>query len=87
MLGNLSVLVIKALMVASFANSAFGASVGAGNPYPVSNYTCKDGTRLALRLLGDGASVSINGDTAVDLPSMGLDGTTYSNGQHTLTIV
>lgn len=57
MLGNLSVLVIKALMVASFANSAFGASV------------------------------SINGDTAVDLPSMGLDGTTYSNGQHTLTIV
>jgi len=74
-------------MLASFANSAFGASVGAGNPYPVSNYTCEDGTRLAVRLLGDGASVSVNGASAVDLPSMGPDGTTYSNGKHTLTIV
>ena len=87
MLVNMSVLAISTLMLASFANSASGASVGAGNPYPVSNYTCEDGTRLAVRLLGDGASVSINGASAVDLPSMGPDGTTYSNGQHTLTIV
>jgi len=87
MLVNLSVLAISTLMLASFANSASGASVGAGNPYPVSNYTCEDGTRLAVRLLSDGASVSINGASAVDLPSIGSDGTTYSNGRHTLTIV
>lgn len=87
MLGNLSVLAISALMLASFELSTSGVSIGAGNPYPVSNYTCQDGTRLAVRLLGDRASVSVNGATAVDLPSMGPDGTTYSNGQHTLTIV
>lgn len=87
MLGNLSVLAIIATILASFASSASGASVGAGNPYPVSNYTCEDGTRLAVRLLGDGASVSVNGASAVDLPSMGPDGTTYSNGKHSLTIV
>ncbi|MCV9910361.1 MliC family protein [Brucella sp. HL-2] len=87
MLGNLSVLAIGTLMLANFANCASAASVGAGNAYPVSNYTCEDGTRLAVRLLGDSASISVNGATAVDLPSMGADGTIYSNGQHTLTIV
>jgi len=87
MLRNLSIAAISALMLASFEHSASGASVGAGNPYPVSNYTCQDGTRLAVRLLGDRASVSVNGATAVDLPSMGPEGTTYSNGQRTLTIV
>lgn len=86
MLRNLSIAAISA-MLASFAHSASGASIGAGNPYPVSNYTCQDGTRLAVRLLGDRASVSVNGATAVDLPSMGLEGTTFSNGQRTLTIV
>ena len=87
MLGNLSIFAIIATMLASFTNSASGASVGAGNPYPVSNYTCEDGTRLAVRLLGEGASVSVNGASAVDLPSMASDGTNYSNGKHTLTIV
>lgn len=87
MLRNLSMAAISALMLASFEHSASAASVGAGNPYPVSNYTCEDGTRLAVRLLGEAASVSVNGATAVDLPSMGPDGTTYSNGHHTLTIV
>ena len=87
MLRNLSIAAISALMLASFEHSASGASVGAGNPYPVTNYTCQDGTRLAVRLLGDRASVSVNGATAVDLPSMGPEGTTYSNGQRTLTIV
>jgi hypothetical protein len=86
-LGNLSVLAISALMLASFEYSASAASAGAGNPYPVSSYTCEDGTRQAVRLLGEGASVSVNGATAVDLPSKGPDGTTYSNGRHTLTIV
>jgi hypothetical protein len=87
MLRNLSIATISALMLATCEHSALGASVGAGNPYPVSNYTCQDGTRLAVRLLGDRASVSVNGATAVDLPSMGPEGTTYSNGQQTLTIV
>lgn len=87
MLRNLSIAAISALMLASFEHSTSGASIGAGNPYPVSDYTCEDGTRLAMRLLGDRASVSVNGATAVELPSMGPEGTTYSNGQRTLTIV
>lgn len=60
---------------------------GGGDTYPVSNYTCRDGTRLAVRLLGDRASVSVNGAAAVDLPAMGSDGGTFSNGRQTLTIV
>ena len=87
MLRNLSIAAISALMIASFENSASGASIGAGNPYPVSNYTCQDGTRLAVRLLGDSASVSVNDAAEVDLPSMGSEGTTYSNGKWTLTII
>ncbi|MGI6850666.1 hypothetical protein [Mesorhizobium sp. 1B3] len=86
MLRHLSIAAICALMLASFGHSASGASVGAGNPYPVSDYTCEDGTRLAVRLLGDRASVSVNGAAAVDLPSMGPEGTTYSNDRQTLTI-
>jgi hypothetical protein len=80
MLGSRSALAISALMLASSELSASGASIGAGNAYPVSNYMCQDGTRLAVRLLGDRASVAVNGAIAVDLPSMGADGTTYSNG-------
>lgn len=87
MLRNLSIAATGALMLASFDHSASGASIGAGNPYPVSDYTCEDGTRLAVRLLGDRASVSVNGAAPADLPSMGPEGTTYSNGQQTLTIV
>ena len=60
-------------------------SIGAGNPYPVTNYTC-GGTRLAVRLMGDRASVSVDGAAAVDLPG-DQSGTTYSNGRQTLTIV
>ena len=41
----------------------------------------------AVRLLGDRASVSVNDTPAIDLPSMGSEGTTFSNGQRTLTIV
>lgn len=62
-----------------------GASIGAGNPYPVTNYTC-DGTRIAVRLMGDRASVSVDGAAAVDLPASGQSGTIYSNGRQTLTI-
>ncbi|MBB4092531.1 hypothetical protein [Brucella pecoris] len=87
MLRNLSVAAISILMLASFEHSASGASIGAGNPYPVSEYTCEDGTHLAVRLFGDRASVSVNGAAAVDLPAMGQEGTTYSNGRQTLTIV
>jgi hypothetical protein len=87
MLRNLLTAAISALMLAGFGHSASGASIGGGNPYPVSNYTCQDGTHLAVRLLGDRASVSVNGATEIDLPSMGSDGTTYSNGRQTLTIV
>ncbi|MBZ9853963.1 hypothetical protein LB566_09140 [Mesorhizobium sp. CA13] len=84
---NLSIAAIGAVMIVSFNYSAFATSIGVGNPYPVSNYKCEDGTRLAVRLLGDRASVSVNDAAEVDLPSKGPEGTTYSNGQWTLTIV
>lgn len=87
MLGHLSIAAISALMLVSNEPSPPGASVGVGNPYPVSNYKCEDGTHLAVRLLGDRASVSVNGATAVELPSMGPEGTTFSNGRQTLSIV
>lgn len=61
------------------------ASIGVGNPYPVSNYVC-DGTRLAVRLMGESASVSVDGAAAVDLPSTGSSGTAFSNGRQTLLI-
>lgn len=60
-------------------------SIGAGNPYPVSNYVC-DQTRLAVRMLGSSASVSVDGAAAVDLPATGQSGTTFTNGRQTLTI-
>jgi len=71
----------------TLADSASGGSIGVGNPFPVSNYMCEDGTRLAVRLLGDSASVSVNDATEVNLPSIGPEGTTFSNGRLTLTIV
>jgi hypothetical protein len=87
MLRSLSITAISVLTLAGCERSAPGASIGAGNPYPVSNYTCQDGTRLAVRLLGDRASVSANGEAELDLPAMGSEGTTFSNGRQTLTIV
>jgi len=66
-------------------HSAPSQSIGVGNPYPVSNYLC-DGTRLAVRLMGSSASVSVDGATAVDLPAIEQTGTTFSNGRHTLII-
>ncbi len=60
-------------------------SIGVGNPYPVSSYVC-DGARLGVRLMGDRASVSVDGATAVDLPAIGESGTTFSNGRQTLLI-
>lgn len=62
-----------------------GPSIGVGNPYPVSTYVC-EGTRLAVRLMGSSASVSVDGAAAVDLPAMGQSGTTFSNGRQTLII-
>jgi hypothetical protein len=87
MLRNLSIAAIGALLLASSGHAESGTSIGAGNPYPVSDYTCRDGTHLAVRLLGDRASVSVNGAPAADLPATGTEGTTYSNGRWTLTIV
>lgn len=60
-------------------------SIGVGNPYPVSNYVC-DGARLAVRLIGERASVSVDGAAAIDLPAMGQSGTTFSNGRQTLIV-
>lgn len=60
-------------------------AIGGGNPYPVSNYVC-DGTRLAVRLMGEKASVSVDGAAAIDLPAEGQAGTRFSNGRQTLII-
>lgn len=62
-----------------------GPSIGVGNPYPVSSYIC-DGTRLAVRLMGESASVSVDGAPAIDLPLTGPSGTTFSNGRQTMLI-
>lgn len=86
MLRELSIAAIGVLMLTGCEHSAPDASIGVGNPYPVSKYVCEDGTRLAVRLLGDRASVSVNDAPAIDLPPMGSEGTTYSNGRQTLTI-
>lgn len=87
MLKRFSIAAIGVLMLAGCEHSEPDASIGVGNPYPVSNYTCEDGTRLAVRLMGERASVSVNDAPAIDLPSMGQDGTAFSNGRQTLTIV
>ena len=60
-------------------------SIGVGNPYPVSSYVC-GGTRLDVRLMGESASVSVDGATAVVLPATGASGTTFSNGRQTMTV-
>lgn len=80
------------LLIGAFAALTLAAchpkpspSIGVGNPYPVSNYVC-DGTRLAVRLMGESASVSVDGAAAVDLPATGQSGTTFSNGRQTLII-
>ncbi|MDM0015430.1 hypothetical protein QTH87_23505 [Variovorax sp. J22P168] len=72
-------------MLAGCQHPAPGPSIGVGNPYPVSNYVC-DGTRLAVRLMGERASVSVDGAPAIDLPAMGQSGTRFSNGRQTLLI-
>jgi hypothetical protein len=41
---TITIAAISILMFASFEHPAAGASIGGGNPYPVSNYTCQDGT-------------------------------------------
>ncbi|WP_143413187.1 hypothetical protein [Haematobacter genomosp. 1] len=79
--------IISALLLAGAVQADEpAAAIGAENPFPVSEYSCADGTHLAVRLLGESASVSVDGGEEVDLPAMGTDGTTYSNGQWTLSI-
>ncbi len=46
----------------------------------------RDGTRLAVRLMGESASVSVDGAAAIDLPAIGKSGTTFSNGRQTMLI-
>lgn len=71
--------------LAACQHPAASSSIGVGNPYPISSYVC-DGTRLAGRLMGESASVSVDGEAAVTLPAIGQSGTTFSNGRQTLII-
>lgn len=72
-------------MLAACQHPTPSPSIGVGNPYPVSSYVC-DGTRLAVRLMGESASVSVDGAAAVDLPATGQSGTTFTNGRQTLMV-
>ena len=71
--------------LAACPDPAPSPSIGVGNPNPVSSYVC-NGTRLAVRLMGESASVSVDGAAAIDLPVIGESGTTFSNGRQTLII-
>lgn len=82
---RLTVGAVAALALAACHNPKPDPSIGVGNPNPVSNYVC-GGTRLAVRLMGESASVSVDGADAVDLPATGQSGTTFSNGRQTLII-
>lgn len=57
-------------------------------PPPTENYACEDGTRLAVRLLGQSAEVAVNGEPAMTLPQIAStsEQTTFSNGTHSLHI-
>lgn len=71
--------------LAACQHPAPDASIGVGNPYPASSYVC-DGTRLAVRLMGESASVSVDGAAPVTLAAIGQSGTKFSNGRQTLII-
>ncbi len=73
------------LFAAAACNSVKKDDVGIF-PYPLEEYVCADGTELGVRLLGERASVSVDGKPAVELPVMTSAGTTYSNGKQTLII-
>ena len=83
-LGALSALVLASCETPTPAPTP-GPSIGVGNPYPVSNYKCGN-TRLAVRLMGERASVSVDGADPIDLPVSGSSGTTFSNGRQTLIV-
>ena len=64
------------------------ASIGGSGPtHPVSQYQCGD-TKLGVQLLGESASVSVNGAAPVQLPEHGstAERTVFSDGQQTLAI-
>lgn len=80
--------IVGALAIGTLAacqHPAPSPAIGVGNPYSVSTYVC-DGTRLAVRLTGESASVSVDGATAITLEATGRSGTTFSNGRQTLII-
>jgi membrane-bound inhibitor of C-type lysozyme len=54
-------------------------------PAPTVNYACGD-KKLAVKLLGATAEVAIDGGEVMSLPVLGDEGTTYTNGRHTLFI-
>jgi hypothetical protein len=55
-------------------------------PPPTERYTCERGTKLSVKLLGETAEVGVDGATAVSLPALGEDGTTFTNGRQTLYV-
>ncbi len=68
---------------APVAEAAPAASI---MPPPTVAYTCERGTKLAVKMLGATAEVSVDGAEAVSLPVLGDEGTTYTNGRQTLYV-
>ncbi len=55
-------------------------------PPPTERYTCERGTKLSVKLLGETAEVGVDGASAVSLPALGQEGTTFANGRQTLYV-
>ena len=54
-------------------------------PAPTVNYVCGE-KKLTVKLLGATADVTVDGGEVMSLPVLGDEGTTYTNGRHTLVI-
>lgn len=54
-------------------------------PAPTVNYVCGE-KKLTVKLLGATAEVTVDGGEVMSLPVLGDEGTTYTNGRHTLVI-
>jgi hypothetical protein len=87
---SITMTVIAVLVLAACSPSppppAAAGPVASIMPPPTERYTCERGTRLSVKLLGETAEVGVDGASAVSLPALGKDGTTFTNGRQTLYV-
>jgi hypothetical protein len=82
---TVAVLVLAACSASPPPSAAAGPAASIMPP-PTERYTCERGTKLLVKLLGETAEVGVDGATAVSLPALGKDGTTFGNGRQTLYV-